>query len=116
VLRAASQRLGTSPEINEALLLSETEEDWSHGREVFDRLRQRSLDKDAPLAEEQALLFRLAELVAKVAHNAAGMRPPFDHDSGWRIAPMTHRLFTVTGDPQLREQLTEALGGWPQDI
>ncbi|MEV0095082.1 hypothetical protein [Streptomyces sp. NPDC050738] len=116
VLRAASQSRGGFPEIDEALLLTDTEEQWAHAREVFDQLRHRSLDKTAPLTEEQSLLFTLAELVAKVAHNAADVRPPFDHDSGWRIGPVAYRLSASADNPQLQGQLTQALGGWPEDV
>ncbi len=116
VLRAASRNPGDFPEVDDALLLAETEERWPQAREVFDRLRRRSLDQNAPLNEEQALLFTLAELVAKVAHNAAGVRPPFDHDSGWRIGPVAHRLMSATDDPRLQAELTTALGGRPEDI
>ncbi|MEU0072053.1 hypothetical protein ABZ027_21255 [Streptomyces sp. NPDC006332] len=116
VLAAAARRRGQSPEIDEALNLAEREDHWPRGREVFDRIRQRSLSKEAPLAEEDALRFALAELVAKLAHNAAGQRPPFDHDSGWRVGPTAYRLAAATDDPELREHLTRALGGWPQDV
>ncbi|WP_078993026.1 hypothetical protein [Streptomyces sp. MMG1121] len=115
VLRAASQSFGGFPEVDDALLLADTEERWPQAREVFDRLRRRSLEQDLPLNEEQALLFTLAELVAKVAHNASGARPPFDHDSGWRIGPIAYRLASGTDDPQLRAELTTALGGEPAD-
>ncbi|MFJ9825234.1 hypothetical protein ACIRSU_12795 [Streptomyces sp. NPDC101160] len=116
VLRSASRNLGNFQEVDDALLLAETEERWPQAREVFDRLRRRSLDQNAPLNEEQALLFTLAELVAKVAHNAAGIRPPFDHDSGWRIGPVAHRLITPTDDPRVQVKLTTALGGRPEDV
>lgn len=115
VLRAANRNLGDFPEVDNALLLAEAEERWPQAREVFDRLRRRSLDQNGPLNEEQALLFTLAELVAKVAHNAAGMRPPFDHDSGWRIWPVAHRLISITDNPELQCELTTALGEGPED-
>ncbi|WP_377266778.1 hypothetical protein [Peterkaempfera sp. SMS 1(5)a] len=115
VLRAASRDIGAFPEVDDALLLAETEERWPRAREVFDRLRRRSLDRRSPLEEDQALLFTLAELVAKVAHNAAGVRPPFDHDSGWRIGPVAFRLLAATSHPQLRAELATALGGLPED-
>ncbi|MFJ6463135.1 hypothetical protein ACIQM0_19205 [Streptomyces sp. NPDC091387] len=116
VLRAANRNLGDFPEVDNALFLAETEEQWPQAREVFDRLRRRSLDQNAPLNEEQALLFTLAELVAKVAHNAAGIRPPFDHDSGWRIGLIASRLISVTDAPQLQAELTTALGGQPKAV
>ncbi|WP_225447009.1 hypothetical protein [Streptacidiphilus sp. PB12-B1b] len=115
MLRAASRGLGVFPEVDDALLLAEAEEQWPRAREVFDSLRRRSLDQSWPLEEEQALLFTLAELVAKVAHNAAGVRPPFDHDSGWRIGPVAYRLISTTDNPRLRADLTTDLGGRPED-
>ncbi|MFE6840142.1 hypothetical protein ACFVFI_35610 [Streptomyces sp. NPDC057705] len=78
VLRGASQNLGAFPEIDQDLLPAETEEQWPNAYEVFCRLRQRGLDQKAPLNKEENLLFTIAELVAKVAHNATGIRPPFD--------------------------------------
>ncbi|WP_329295598.1 hypothetical protein [Streptomyces sp. NBC_01455] len=116
VLAAAARKMGRSPEIDEALILAESEDQWPRGRDVFDRIRQRSLSRVDPLAEEHALYLALAELVAKLAHNAAGQRPPFDHDSGWRVGPTAFRLAGATGDPEFHEDLTRALGGWPQDI
>ncbi|MGW0538723.1 hypothetical protein [Streptomyces sp. NPDC003032] len=120
VLAAAARTMGQSPEIDEALILAEREDQWLRGREVFDRIRRRSLSlslsREHPLAEEHALYFALAELVAKLAHNAAGQRPPFDHDSGWRIGPTAYRLAAATDDPELHEHLARVLGGWPQDV
>lgn len=72
VLAAAARKMGRSAEIDEALILAEREDRWPRGREVFDRIRLRSLSREHPLAEERSLYFRLAELVAKLAHNAAG--------------------------------------------
>ncbi|PSM39081.1 hypothetical protein C6Y14_34315 [Streptomyces dioscori] len=116
VLAAAARRMGRSPEIDEALILAEREDQWPRGREVFDRIRRRSLNREDPLTEEHALYFALAELVTKLAHNAAGQRPPFDHDSGWRVGPTAYRLARATDDPELHQDLTQTLGGWPQDI
>ncbi|TPQ22157.1 hypothetical protein [Streptomyces sporangiiformans] len=116
VLGAAARKMGRSPEIDEALILAEREDQWPRGREVFDRIRRRSLSREDPLTEEHALYFALAELVAKLAHNAAGQRPPFDHDSGWRVGPTAYRLAGATDDPELHEDLTRALGGWLQDL
>ncbi|MFD5897742.1 hypothetical protein [Streptomyces sp. NPDC060366] len=116
VLAAAARKMGRSPEIDEALILAEREDQWPRGREFFDRIRRRSLSSEDPMAEGQVLYFALAELVAKLAHNAAGQRPPFDHDSGWRVGPTAYRLAAATDDPELHQHLTGALGGWPQDI
>jgi len=116
VLAAATRKTGRSPEIDEALILAQREDQWPRGREVFDRIRRRSLSREEPLAEDQALYFALAELVAKLAHNASGQRPPFDHDSGWRVGPTAYRLAAASDDPELHEHLTRALGGWPQDV
>lgn len=116
VLAAATRKTGRSPEIDEALILAQREDQWPRGREVFDRIRRRSLSREEPLAEDQALHFALAELVAKLAHNASGQRPPFDHDSGWRVGPTAYRLAAASDDPELHEHLTRALGGWPQDV
>jgi hypothetical protein len=45
-----------------------------------------------------------------------GPLPPFYHDSEWRIGLTAYRLAAATGDPELREHLAQALGGWPEDI
>jgi hypothetical protein len=116
VLAAATRKTGRSPEIDEALILAQREDQWPRGREVFDRIRRRSLSREDPLAEDHALYFALAELVAKLAHNASGQRPPYDHDSGWRVGPTAYRLAAASDDPELHEHLTRALGGWPQDV
>ncbi|MER7179898.1 hypothetical protein ABT404_10525 [Streptomyces hyaluromycini] len=116
VLAAATRKTGRPPEIDEVLILAEREDQWPRGREVFDRIRQRSLSGEDPLTEEHALYFALAELVAKLAHNAAGQRPPFDHDSGWRVGPTAYHLAAATDDLEFHAHLTRALGGWPQDI
>jgi hypothetical protein len=115
VLAAAAQSLGKPDEIAEALALAESKDRWVNARGVFDRLRDRSLEQDRPLDAGQSALFRLAELVAKVAHNEAGPRPPFDHDSGWRVGPAAYRLAETVGDPDLRDRLRAALGSWPQN-
>ncbi|MGW1656750.1 hypothetical protein [Streptomyces atratus] len=69
VLAAAAREMGQSPEIDEALILAEREDQWPRGREVFDRIRRRSLSREDPLADEHALYFALAELVVGVQLN-----------------------------------------------
>ncbi|MEU8773407.1 hypothetical protein [Streptomyces sp. NPDC048606] len=101
------------PEVAEAVLLAETEAQWPHAADVFDRLRLRRLDEEAPLSGREDVLFTLAELVAKVAHNASGMFPPYDHDAGWLIAPYADRLIRTTDDLALQSDLTRVLGGRP---
>lgn len=68
VLEAASVTLGKSPKIQAALALAVDSTQWPEGRAVFDRIRQRGLDKDKPLTAAEDLCFRLAELVANLAH------------------------------------------------
>ena len=103
-----------TPEIDEALNLAQVQDQWKHARDLFDRIRRRSLDQGSPLSQGQTLLFRLADLVAKLAHNTSGQRPPFDHDSGWRVGPTAYLLAVETGDPILLDRLTTALGSWPE--
>ncbi|MFF3348379.1 hypothetical protein [Streptomyces sp. NPDC002779] len=58
-------------------------------------------------------MFRLAEQVAKVAHNAAGPPPYFDHHAGWDIGPLACRIAAASPDPALRARLEAALGDRP---
>jgi deoxyribonuclease V len=111
VLEAASLSLGTTPEIDAALEMAAVPTQWSHGRELFDRVRQSSLDSEDRIAEH--LLFRLAELVGKLAHNVAGPYQHFDHHAGWQIGPIAYRLTVEVQDPVLQDRLASALGSWP---
>ncbi|UXY33282.1 hypothetical protein [Streptomyces albidocamelliae] len=111
VLKAATLRLGSTPEIDEILQMAADETQWSHGRDFFDRVRHVSLEaEDRPAVQ---LLFRLAELVGKLAHNAAGPPPYFDHHSGWQVGPVAYRLAVEVEDPSLQDGLATALGDWP---
>jgi deoxyribonuclease V len=114
VLEAASVTLGKFPEIQAALALAVDSTQWPEGRAVFDQIRQRGLDKDKPLTAAEDLCFRLAELVAKLAHNAAGPPPPFDYHAGWQVGPIAYRLAGELKDPALRQRLAAALDGWPE--
>jgi len=116
VVGAAALTMGRPPEIEAALALAEQPDHWPQARLVFDRLRRRSLEEDKPLASEEELFFRLAELVAKLAHNSSGQRPPFDHDSGWRVGPLAYRLAVEMADSSLCDRLAVALGGWPDEV
>ncbi|WP_143668383.1 hypothetical protein [Streptomyces sp. f150] len=80
VLEAASLSLGRTPEIEAALEMAADRTQWGRGRELFDRVRRSSLSSEDRLTEQ--LVFRLAELVGKLAHNAAGPYPHFDHHAG----------------------------------
>lgn len=82
-------------------------DEWSRGRELFGRVRGAGID-----AEDQ-LVFRLAELVAKLAHNAAGPWPYSDCHAGWEIGPLACRIAAASADPALRGRLEAALGDWP---
>lgn len=113
VLGAAAEGLGRTPEIEAALELAADRDRWSQGREVFELVRRGApLPAEQPTTE-QLLLFRLAELVAKVAHNAAGPSPFFDHHAGWDIGPLAHRLALASHDTVVRDRIAAALGEWP---
>ncbi|WP_051753808.1 hypothetical protein [Streptomyces achromogenes] len=111
VLEAASLSLGRTPEIEAALEMAADRTQWSRGRDLFERVRLRSLDSAERPAEQ--LLFGLAELVGKLAHNAAGPHPHFDHHAGWQIGPIAYRLAAEAQDPALRNRLVSVLGSWP---
>ncbi|MGW6739183.1 hypothetical protein ACWGDX_00225 [Streptomyces sp. NPDC055025] len=115
VLDAAAASLGRTPEIEAALALAGDESRWAGGRGVFDLIRKRSLDAERPLTVQEELLFRLAELVGKLAHNSAGPYPHFDHHVGRQVGPITYRLAHEVQDPALTHRLAAALGSWPND-
>ncbi|MFF9000686.1 hypothetical protein ACF1GW_04790 [Streptomyces achromogenes] len=111
VLEAASLSLGKTPEIEAALEMAADPTQWSRGQDLFDRVRRSSLDSAGRPADR--LLFGLAELVGKLAHNTAGPSPYFDHHAGWQIGPIAYRLAAEVRDPALRNRLASALGSWP---
>ncbi|PWI14104.1 hypothetical protein DI272_07990 [Streptomyces sp. Act143] len=73
---------------------------------MFERIRS-GAPLDGLTAEQQAL-FRLAELVAEVAHNAAGPPPYFNHHAGWRIGPLAR--LAAAGDPGTHARVEAVLG------
>ncbi|MEV7891437.1 hypothetical protein ACWD3I_30535 [Streptomyces sp. NPDC002817] len=54
---------------------------------------------------ERELLYRLAEVVAKVVHHAAGPPPYFDREAGWQIGPVARRIAPTAQDPHRIEVL-----------
>ncbi len=104
VLEAAVAGGPRRPEIVAALDTASDRDRWSGGRAVFERLRA------ASVAAEERSVFRLAELVAKVAHNTAGPAPYFDHSAGWAIGPLAERIAAEARDPAVRVRLEAALG------
>ncbi|MEU0622394.1 hypothetical protein ABZ329_16280 [Streptomyces rubiginosohelvolus] len=113
VLEAAALHLDRPVEIETAVTLAADRTQWPTGRAVFDEIRRRGLAPNQPFTAAESLYFRLAELVAKLAHNAAGP-PPFDFHAGWQVGPIAHRLAVEVGDPQMRGRLAAALGDWPE--
>ena len=106
VLEAVAPGPARTPEIQAALTLAADRGQWHRGREVFELIRSGTpLDG---LTTERASLFRLAELVAKVAHNAAGPPPYFDHHAGWGIGPLARQL--AVGDPETHARVEAVLG------
>lgn len=113
VLAAAAGPGPRPPEIEAALELAADPLRWSRGREVFGLVRRGTPLPDERAPETRLLLFRLAELVAEVAHNAAGPAPFFDHHAGWAIGPLAHRLALLTDDGPTRDRIANAVGEWP---
>ncbi|MFI5809244.1 hypothetical protein [Streptomyces sp. NPDC051561] len=113
VLGAAAVHLGKPVEIEAAMALAADRTQWPTGRAVFDQIRRRGLASGESFAATESLYFRLAELVAKLAHNAAGSPPPFDYHAGWQVGPVAYRLAVEVGDPGMRDRLAAALGDWP---
>ena len=113
VLRAAAPGQGRAPEIEAALEFAGDRDRWSHGREVFELVRRGWADEEQ-FTPEQRIVFRLAELVGKVAHNEAGPPPFFDHHAGWQIGPLAWRL-AAAADPAVRDRIADALGERPPE-
>ncbi len=107
VLEAAVGEGPRSPEIAAALDLASDRDQWHRGGELFARLRGTESADD-----QEQLLLRLGELIAKLAHNTAGSAPWFDHHAGWRITPLARRFAEASGDPAVRERLEAVLGEW----
>lgn len=106
VLEAVARGSARTPEIDAAVALAGDREQWHRGREVFELIRSGTpLDG---LTTEQRSLFRLAELVAKVAHNAAGPPPYFDHHAGWQIGPLARLI--AADDPETHARVAAVLG------
>jgi deoxyribonuclease V len=110
---AAAAPARRPPEIEAALELAADRERWSRGGEVFAMVRGGLAVAEDRLTEEERLLYRIAELIAKVAHNVAGPPPFYDHHAGWQIGPLAVRLATAAPDPAIRERIAAALGEWP---
>jgi deoxyribonuclease V len=111
VLEAADFGPGGAPEIQAALELAADPARWSRGRDVFDLVRQGGARYEGRPAEQ--LLFRLAEIVGKLAHNVAGPYPHFDHHAGRQVGPLACRLAAEVRDPAPQRRLAAALGDWP---
>jgi len=109
VLAAAAATRPGLPGIDDVLDLATDPARWPHAQQAFRQVRQQSLDSAAD--EPTRLLYALAEVVAKLAHNTSGRQPLYDLDVGERIGPLAHRL--AAADPELRERLGSALGGMP---
>lgn len=110
---AESLELDDSPDVQSALRLVSKRGEWRGARAVFDQIRRRRLDKENPIAVTEDLLLRLAEIVAKLAHNASGETPPFDYDAGWQVGPIVYRMASEMPGLAHRDLLASALGGWP---
>jgi deoxyribonuclease V len=110
---AAAAPAPRPPEIEAALELAAERERWSRAGEVFAQVRGGLARAEDRLTEAERLSFRIAELIAKVAHNVAGPPPFYDHDAGWRIGPLAVRLAAAAPDPAVRERVAAALGEWP---
>ena len=115
VLDAAAEGPGRTPEIEAALELAADRDRWRRGREVFELVRRGGSAAEERFTQEQRILFRLAELVGKVAHNEAGPPPFFDHHAGWQIGPLAWQLATAAPDAAVRDRIADALGDRPPE-
>ncbi|NUR00110.1 MAG: hypothetical protein HOY79_27350 [Streptomyces sp.] len=81
---------------------------------MFELVRRGSAAEEQ-FAQEQRILFRLAELVGQVAHNEAGPPPFFDHHAGWRIGPTAWQVAIAEPAPLVRDRIADALGERPPE-
>lgn len=110
---AEALELDDSPDIQSALRLVLKRDERRGARVIFDQIRRRRLDKKNPLIVTEDLLLRLAEIVAKLAHNASGETPQFDYDTGWQVGPIVYRMASEIPGLTHRDLLASALGDWP---
>ncbi|WP_416971757.1 hypothetical protein [Streptomyces sp. 4F14] len=115
VLQGVADVLGLdgSPHIQSVLRLVSERSEWWGARAIFDQIRQYRLNEGNSLAIGEDQLLRLAEIVAKLAHNASGETPLFDREAGWQIGPIVYRIASEVPEVAHRALLASVLGGWP---
>ncbi|MFI6875772.1 hypothetical protein ACIBL6_20285 [Streptomyces sp. NPDC050400] len=115
VLQGVAEALGMedSPDVRIALRLVSERDEGGGARAAFDQIRRRRLHKGNSIVVAEGLLLRLAEIVAKIAHNESGGTPPFDYDAGWQVGPIVYRMVSEVPGFTRNDLLFSSLGGWP---
>src|SRR5690606_23858065 len=79
---------------------------WKEAHGQFNKIRRFLLDNKKYQPEAYLLL---AELVAKVTHNASGQPAPFDSDSGYYIPSTALKATEYFDDNRLEEEVKSAI-------
>jgi hypothetical protein len=97
--------------VQDVLDIAECPEEWDRAHQIFDVLRDVTLELDEKrqkgLTKKEELLawlFSIAELVAKVTYNATNPPDEFDEDSGWWIAVTLRGFVDCLGDESFAEK------------
>ncbi|WP_327720705.1 hypothetical protein OG381_39200 [Streptomyces sp. NBC_00490] len=84
------------PETDAALELAGDRERWHQGREVLALIRGREPQAGSVWSGNRCAA---SPSCAKVAHNAAGPPPYFEHEAGWQIGPVARPVAATAQDP-----------------
>lgn len=115
VLQRVVDKTGVKSIVFENVLLcAKNPENWSGGHKAFSLARGAvlRLEENDDLSSEQELLLcvlLLAEVVAKVAYNAAEPVDEFDEDSGWWVAACLKEVLELLDDDQFSEVMWTTL-------
>jgi hypothetical protein len=91
--------------VGDVIAIADTPTKWPDARRCFEELRRRLLvsEREHEGSPTTKLAILLAENVAKVTYNATRPSAPYDHDAGYHIAELAHRVGESTdGDSALR--------------
>ncbi|MCP4373590.1 MAG: hypothetical protein GY797_36620 [Deltaproteobacteria bacterium] len=121
ILRLAIAKSGmTCSPVEEIADIAEHPEEWGRAHQVFNVLREATLDLEAKrrkgLTKQENLLAKLlliAELVAKVTYNTTDPPDEFDEDSGWWIAVTLRDFLNYLGDESFSRETWLALSTCP---
>ena len=110
-LQAIHDVISPIAEIEAALQIAESPARWHEAPDVFDALRQCSLQLPCSQPSEllQHAVLDVAETTAKIAYNASGAPAPFDANAGWQLAPRCRRVVELVASASLESRVWAAL-------